>query len=132
QKQLFALTRLILWSPLVWLLDEPTANMDDATERYLLKVLNENISKEQTLVLVTHKPALLSVVDRLIIVTNDGIVADGPKNAVLQKLKENQQVRAQQKAQGAPPSPQEAKAGVKKVVVPKVAQAKKETTNEPK
>lgn len=132
QKQLFALTRLILWSPLVWLLDEPTANMDDATERYLLKVLNENISKDQTLILVTHKPALLSIVDRLIIVTNDGIVADGPKNAVLQKLKENQQVRAQQKAQGAPPPSQEASVGVKKVVVPKVAQVKKETANEPK
>ena len=113
QKQLIALTRLVLWSPLIWLLDEPTANMDDATERYLLKILNDNISKDQTLVLVTHKPALLSIVDRLIIVTNDGIVADGPKNAVLQKLKENQQARAQQKTQSAP-SAQGAKTSRKK------------------
>ncbi|MBN2767844.1 MAG: ATP-binding cassette domain-containing protein [Campylobacterales bacterium] len=130
QKQLIAVTRLILWSPLIWLLDEPTANMDDVTERYLLRVLNENISKEQTLVLVTHKPALLSIVDRLIIVTNDGIVADGPKNAVLQKLKDNQQ-KAKQTAQGAPP-PKNVEVTRKKVVVPNVSQVKKGDHNESK
>jgi len=54
-----------------------------------LATLQQNITKEQTLVVVTHKPALLSLVDRIIIVTEKGIIADDKKEAVLKMLENN-------------------------------------------
>lgn len=86
QKQMIALTRMILASPKAWLLDEPTASMDEGTERSILQLLRNQIGAKQTLVLVTHKPALLGLVDRIIVMTPQGIVMDGPRDAVLQQL----------------------------------------------
>lgn len=86
QKQLILITRMVLSNPNVWLLDEPTANMDDSTEKRIIEVLRSSISKEETLVLVTHKPALLQLVERIIIMTPQGIVMDGPKERVLNRL----------------------------------------------
>lgn len=87
QKQMIAITRMILASPHVWLLDEPTANMDEGTERNILAALHQQITADKTLILVTHKPALLGLVNRIIVMTPQGIVMDGPRDAVLQQLK---------------------------------------------
>ncbi len=86
QKQLIALTRLLLASPKVWLLDEPTASMDEALEARALAVLDAAILPGQTMVLVTHKPALLALAERIIVLTPEGIVLDGPKDVVLAQL----------------------------------------------
>lgn len=95
QKQMIALTRMILAKPKAWLLDEPTASMDEGTERSILQLLHNMIGSEQTLLLVTHKPLLLGLVDRIIVITPLGIVIDGPKNTVLQQLAPKpQQVQA--------------------------------------
>ena len=89
QKQLIALTRMLIASNDILLLDEPTASMDEATERHLLKVLKNNVSVNQTMIIVTHKPALLSLVDRVIILTPSGIAMDDTKEKVLQTLQQN-------------------------------------------
>lgn len=89
QKQLIALTRLLLSRPSAWLLDEPTAAMDEATEQRSLACLRQAIGPAQTLILVTHKPVLLNLVDRLIVLLPDGGVLDGPKAAVLDHLRQN-------------------------------------------
>lgn len=86
QKQLVALTRLILLQPDVWLLDEPTASMDDQTEARCLALLRECIGRQQTAVLVSHKPTVLSLADRIVVLTDKGIVADGSKAEVAQTL----------------------------------------------
>lgn len=86
QKQMIALTRMILASPKVWMLDEPTASMDEGTERMVLNAVHQQITEDKTLILVTHKPALLGLVSRIIVMTPQGIVMDGPRDAVLQKL----------------------------------------------
>jgi ATP-binding cassette, subfamily C, bacterial LapB len=86
QKQLIAITRLLLQNPKIWLLDEPTANVDDGTERFLLNTLKNNISEDQTLVVVTHKPSVLELVDRIIVLTPNGIAMDGDKQKVIQSL----------------------------------------------
>jgi ATP-binding cassette, subfamily C, bacterial LapB len=86
QKQMIALTRLLLAAPDVWLLDEPTASMDEALEMRSLAALRESLKPQHTLVLVTHKPALLGLVERLIILTPSGIVLDGPRDQVLAQL----------------------------------------------
>jgi ATP-binding cassette subfamily C protein LapB len=90
QKQLIAITRLLLANPSIWLLDEPTANMDDFTENKIINVLNSQITPDKTLILVTHKPALLALVNRVIVLAPQGIAMDGPKNLVLEKLSGNQ------------------------------------------
>ena len=87
QKQLIALTRLLLSRPDVWLLDEPTASMDESHEQRVLIALKRAIAPEQTLVLVTHKPVLLGLVERLIVLTPTGIAMDGPRDAVIARLR---------------------------------------------
>ena len=99
QRQLVALTRLLLSNPRIWLLDEPTATMDEQTEQRCLQALHQTIKPEHTLVLVTHKPALLGMVTRLIVMGNQQIVLDGPRDQVISKLKEaakNQQEKQQE------------------------------------
>jgi ATP-binding cassette subfamily C protein LapB len=86
QKQLVAFTRLILCSPSVMLLDEPTATMDDEQERRCLNVLAQEAQAGKTMVIVTHKPNVLPLVTRIIVVASNGIVMDGPRDTVLQEL----------------------------------------------
>jgi ATP-binding cassette, subfamily C, bacterial LapB len=86
QKQLIALTRLLLAKPSMWLLDEPTSAMDEGTEGKALTALQQAATATQTLLLVTHKPALVALVNRLIVLGPQGILLDGPRDAVLQRL----------------------------------------------
>ena len=89
QKQLIALTRMIVGQSDVLLLDEPTASMDEGTEKHILNVLRNNLQKDQTMVVVTHKPILLNLVDRIIVLAPQGIVMDDKKEVVLQTLAQN-------------------------------------------
>ena len=98
QKQLIALTRLLLAQPTVWLLDEPTAAMDEQTEQRSLAALRAAIAPAHTLVLVTHKPALIAMANRLILLAPNGIVMDGPRDAVLNQLRQTVQAGQQQRA----------------------------------
>lgn len=93
QKQLVAFTRLLLTKPDVFLLDEPTASMDNRQEQRCLQVLQHELTKGQTFIVSTHKTALLDLVDRLIIMDNHRIIIDGPKQAVLDDLRRNEQSR---------------------------------------
>ncbi|MBV7540299.1 ATP-binding cassette domain-containing protein [Acidovorax sp. sic0104] len=87
QRQLVAFTRLLLTRPRVLLLDEPTANMDSAQEKRCLTVLAEEVGADKTLIVVTHKPSVLPLVDRVIVVSGNKMVMDGPRDAVLARLK---------------------------------------------
>lgn len=93
QKQLIAITRLLLAKPSVWLLDEPSSAMDELSELRAMNAL-QRAAQGQTLVLVTHKPALVGMVDRLILLGPKGIVLDGPRDMVLQRLRQAQPVQA--------------------------------------
>ena len=100
QKQLVAFTRLVLCNPEVWLLDEPTASMDDEQESRCLQVLAQQAALGRTLVIVTHKPSLLPLVQRLIVMAGNSIVLDGPKENVLHELQQRHaKVMAQLAAQ---------------------------------
>ncbi len=100
QRQLVAMTRLLLSKPSIWLLDEPTASMDEQTERRCIQVLQEVMKSDHTMVLVTHKPALLAMVSRLIVISGHQIILDGPRDAVIAKLQEGakkqQEIQAKQ------------------------------------
>jgi ATP-binding cassette subfamily C protein LapB len=103
QKQLVAFTRLVLCSPKVYLLDEPTATMDDEQERRCLHVLAEEANVGKTMIIVTHKPAILPLATRIIVVVGNKVMMDGPRDSVLQQLQQLQQ-GAQQGAQQAAPA----------------------------
>lgn len=87
QRALAGLTRLILAKPKMWLLDEPTAALDQESEERALRAIVGSLAPDDTLVMVTHKMALLSMVDRVIVVINGKIALDGPTAAVLEKLR---------------------------------------------
>ncbi|MCG8374879.1 MAG: ATP-binding cassette domain-containing protein, partial [Chlorobiales bacterium] len=87
QRQLIGVTRLMLASPRIWLLDEPTSSMDDRFEQRVMKAFAEQIGAEDTLVLVTHKPALLRLVDRIVVLTPGGVALDGARDQVLNSLR---------------------------------------------
>lgn len=89
QRQIVGITRLLLKKPDLWLMDEPTASMDNQTENQTLNALKTNIRPEHSVVIVTHKPSLLMLADRLIVMANGRIHLDGPRDEILNKMAAN-------------------------------------------
>ncbi|WP_227317611.1 type I secretion system permease/ATPase [Cedecea davisae] len=87
QKQAIALARALLTQPDVLLLDEPTSGMDMGSERTVLQAL-EPVMAGRTVVIVTHRPAILKYVDRVVVMDEGMKVADGPKDEVVRLLNE--------------------------------------------
>lgn len=85
QRQSVALARALLNDPDVLILDEPTSNMDSQTE-LTIKARMAQVMEHKTVVLITHRPSLLDLVDRLIVMEEGRIVADGPRLEVLKEL----------------------------------------------
>ena len=93
QRQMVMLSRLILRNPQVVLLDEPTASMDEALEEYVIRQLHTWLVG-RTLIVVTHRPALLKLVDRIVVMDNGRVVADGPRDKILATAASNTPVPA--------------------------------------
>jgi ATP-binding cassette subfamily C protein LapB len=85
QRQAVAIARALLSAPGVLVMDEPTSAMDFSTEQAFVAALLEYL-KGRTLLLVTHKPSLLALVDRIVVLDGGRVVADGPRDKVLQAL----------------------------------------------
>lgn len=88
QRQLVGLTRMLLASPKVLLLDEPTASMDAKLENQVMKHLFEQVPADSAVVVVTHKPSVLSYVGRILVVDKGKVVLDGPRDEVLNRLRQ--------------------------------------------
>ena len=86
QVQALLLARLLLRQPMVALLDEPTAAMDEGTERHFIQQL-AGWSRDRTLVVATHRTRMLDIVDRIVVIDNGGIVLDGPKDQILATMR---------------------------------------------
>jgi len=82
ERQSITLARALISNPGIIIMDEPTNSMDRQTENQFIKKM-DTIKKDKTLIIVTHKTALLKLVDRVIVVDNGRIIADGPKEKVL-------------------------------------------------
>lgn len=93
QKQAVSIARAVLNDPPVLLLDEPTSAMDFQSEEQLKTKLAAFIARK-TLILVTHRTSLLELVDRLVVIDQGQIVADGPKAQVVEALQQGRIGRA--------------------------------------
>lgn len=93
QRQSIAVARALIQDPPILLLDEPSSNLDNQSEALLKTRLKES-SADKTIVLVTHRTALLELVDRLIVIDAGKVVADGAKEQVIEALKSGRIARA--------------------------------------
>ena len=89
QKQIIALARMTLRNPRIVLLDEPTTGLDQATERMSLQAISQ-WAQDKTLLVVTHRPQVLQIVNRIIVMDEGKVVMDGPRDLVLQRLMQNE------------------------------------------
>lgn len=88
QRQCVMLARAYLGNPPILLLDEPTGSMDFNTERKIINNLHE-FTKDKTLLITSHRMSLLSLVDTLIVIDQGTVVAQGPRDVILERLKAN-------------------------------------------
>jgi ATP-binding cassette subfamily C protein LapB len=86
QRKAVAIARAAIHEPPILLMDEPTGSMDHSTESVIRARLRE-YAIGKTLLVVTHKSALLELVDRILVVDNGRIVADGPRDEVMASLR---------------------------------------------
>jgi ATP-binding cassette subfamily C protein LapB len=89
QRQAIGLARVFLRNPQILLLDEPTSSMDQGSEKAVMARLKE-FAGDKTVLLITHKMQLLDMVDRLVILDKGRLVADGPRDKVLEALRKGE------------------------------------------
>ncbi|MDR2209818.1 MAG: type I secretion system permease/ATPase [Azoarcus sp.] len=87
QRKSVAIARAVIHDPPILLLDEPTASMDHTTEEEIKRNLKE-FSQGKTMLLITHRTPLLELVDRIIVIDAGRLVADGPKEQVVEALRQ--------------------------------------------
>jgi len=85
QRQSIAIARALLHDPTILVLDEPSASMDPESEYLLIKRLEEHVP-EKTLIVVTHRNSVLALVDRILVIDQWYIIADGPRDKILDLL----------------------------------------------
>jgi len=85
QRQSIAIARALAGRPPIVLMDEPSSAMDAQTEGGLIQRLQEEL-KGRTLILITHRPPLLQLVQRIILMDHGKIVSDGPRDSVLKQI----------------------------------------------
>jgi ATP-binding cassette subfamily C protein LapB len=86
QKQSIGLARVLIRKPKILFLDEPTAHFDVRSEAEFLERLKGLDGSQMTIVISTHRLSLLTLVDRLLLFDNGRLVADGPREKVLNLL----------------------------------------------
>ncbi|MBO8092658.1 MAG: type I secretion system permease/ATPase [Prosthecochloris sp.] len=95
QRQRVALARALYGDPPVLVLDEPNAHLDETGEKALNEALRRMASEGKTVILITHRPAVLNLVDRIVVMHEGHITDDGPRNDVLRKMATKQKSSVQ-------------------------------------
>ncbi|WP_085808267.1 type I secretion system permease/ATPase [Sphingomonas sp. TZW2008] len=85
QRQSIAIARALAGRPQMLVFDEPSASMDTQTEQSLIDRLQSEV-QGRTMVLVTHRPPLLQLVQRIIVMERGRVIMDGPRDQVMQQL----------------------------------------------
>ncbi|MDY7115092.1 type I secretion system permease/ATPase [Halomonas sp. SSL-5] len=93
QRQSVAVARALVNDPQILLLDEPTSSMDHTSEE-AFKANLKSYARGKTMIVVTHRTSLLSLVDRIIVIDAGRVMADGPRDKVVEALRKGQIGRA--------------------------------------
>lgn len=88
ERQSITLARALISKPNLLMMDEPTNSMDTQTEQAFIRNM-KGVIEDQTLIIMTHKMSILELVDRVIVLHDGKIIADGPKDDVLNSLRGN-------------------------------------------
>lgn len=96
QRQRIGLARALYGDPRIIVLDEPNSNLDEEGEASLLQAIVNLRKLGSTVVLVTHKPNILSIVDNIMVMQDGQIVLCGARQEVLEKLAELQRKQREQ------------------------------------
>jgi ATP-binding cassette subfamily C exporter for protease/lipase len=87
QRQRVALARALYGEPRLVVLDEPNANLDDVGEAALARAVQQMRARGTTVVLVTHRPSAVALADRLLLLADGLVQAEGPRDAVLAAIR---------------------------------------------
>lgn len=93
QRQGVAIARAVVTRPQILLLNEPTGAMDHSTEEEVKRHL-ATFARDRTLIIVTHRTSLLELASRVIVVDGGRVVADGPRDRVVEALRQGRIGRA--------------------------------------
>ncbi|WP_320170475.1 ATP-binding cassette domain-containing protein [Maridesulfovibrio sp.] len=85
QRQAVAIARALIGNPPLMLMDEPTSSMDSTQEKLLIERIRNSMDGK-TMFIVTHRPQILQIVDRIIVVDQGRIVADGSRDEILKQM----------------------------------------------
>jgi ATP-binding cassette, subfamily C, bacterial LapB len=96
QRQLVGLARVFLTRPRVWLLDEPTASLDMESENRILEAIQKCVRPTDCVIIATHRPRLIALATRVIMLQRGQITADGLPQDLLQQVQRPVQRRMQQ------------------------------------
>lgn len=94
QQQLLAIGRIALTQPKIWLMDEPTANLDEAAEKRVVEVLKRMIRPDDILIFTTHRQQVMQLANRMIAMKSGRVVLDDKPQTIMQKLSERRKPRA--------------------------------------
>lgn len=95
QRQRVGLARAFYRLPRLVVLDEPNSNLDDVGERMLMVALMKLKQRGTTVIAVTHRPSLLNIADKVLVLRSGQVMLFGPRQTVLEKLMEQQKQYAQ-------------------------------------
>jgi len=101
QRQRIGLARAVYGDPVLVVLDEPNANLDDVGEQALVRTVQGLKAAGRTVFLITHRPGILAVADRILILRDGLVQADGPRDEVLAALRAAQPAEQGQSGGGA-------------------------------
>lgn len=86
QRQRIGLARAVYGEPALIVLDEPNANLDEAGELALIAAVARLKERGKTVLLITHRPGIVGAADRLLVLGDGKVVADGPRDVVMAGL----------------------------------------------
>ncbi len=103
QRQRVGLARAIYGDPKFILLDEPNSNLDEQGEIALAKVIGALKQKGITVIIITHRPAILGILDKVLIMNEGQTVAFGPRDEVLNQMQQKAQSNVAKNSQSVAP-----------------------------